>query len=175
MEGSQSRAHLRRLAARRLTDRRKAGDIVPVPAYIIERLSARDYEALVDLWRDADLSYRPLGRDSREAILAQMVMPHCRFLGVRGAGDVLLASAIANHEGRKGWINRLAVRRSARRSGIARALVAACERWLESEGIAIVAALVEGENRDSQLLFTACGYDRDDTLVYFRKVAKPGV
>src|SRR5207249_2676389 len=103
-EGAEPWAHPRRLAAHRLTDRRKARDIVPVPAYIVERLSARDYEALVDLWRDADLSYRPLGRDSRQAILAQMAMPHCRFLGVRGEGALLLGSVIANHEGRKGWI-----------------------------------------------------------------------
>ena len=62
----------------------------------------------------------------------------------------------------------------ARRRGIAAALVEACEAWLFGEGITIVAALVEGRNGPSQALFAACGYERDDTLVYFRKLAHPG-
>jgi len=174
-------------------------------SYCIEALGEADYEALVDLWEDAGLTHRPEGRDSREAILAQMSIPYCRFFGVRANGeDVageadgedfagqaahgerarrnrvvpgkrLLGSAIANHEGRKGWINRLAVRPSVQRAGIARALVAACEGWLFAEGILIVAALVEGDNRSSQALFSACGYERDDTLVYFRKLARQDV
>ena len=104
-----------------------------------------------------------------------MKQPFCRFFGVRDGRGALVGSVIANHEGRKGWINRLAVRPSARRSGIARALVAACEGWLFGEGVPIVAALVEGDNHSSQALFTSCDYERDDTLVYFRKLTRPGV
>jgi len=139
----------------------------------IETLSPGDYDALVDLWRDAGLPSRPKGRDRKDAILAQMALPNCRFLGARDPGGKLLGAAIANHEGRKGWINRIAVRPSLQRSGIARALVAACEEWLFGTGIQVVAALVEGDNPTSQSFFSACGYERDDTLVYFRKANDP--
>lgn len=141
----------------------------------IETLDANDIDRLLDLWKDAGLPYRPDGRDSRDAILAQMAMPQCRFLGLRGDDGRLIGAALANHEGRKGWVNRIAVRRSARRAGVARALIAASEQWLASQGILLVAALVEGDNTSSQALFDACGYERDDTLVYFRKASGPGV
>jgi GNAT superfamily N-acetyltransferase len=136
----------------------------------IVTLSAADLDDIVELWKAAGLPSRPTGRDAPEAILAQIALPQCRFLGARDATGRLVGVVLANHEGRKGWINRLAVRPETRRTGLARALVAACERWFDQEGILVVAALVEGYNRDSQALFEACEYDRDDSLVYYRKV-----
>src|SRR6476619_5513393 len=121
----------------------------------IETLGPGDYDALVDLWTAAGLTYRPTGRDARASIVEQMAQPGCRFMGIRGDKGELLGAVIATHEGRKGWVNRLAVRRSRQRRGIARALVAACEDWLFGSGILIVAALVEGDNLPSQGLFEA--------------------
>jgi len=146
-----------------------------MPPERIEALRPDCYEELVTLWKEARLPYKPTGRDSREAIAAQMGLSHCRFFGVRDERGALVGAVVANHEGRKGWINRLAVRPSARRSGVAKALVAACEEWLFAQGVPIVAALVEGDNVGSQALFSACDYERDDTLVYFRKLVRPGV
>lgn len=146
-----------------------------MPAFAITTLSARDHDALVQLWDEAGLHHFPSGRDARDALVTQMSLSYCRFMGIRGEGGALEGAAIATHEGRKGWINRLAVRPSARRTGMARALVAACEDWLISQGIGLFAALVEGDNRDSQALFSACDYDRDDTLVYFRKAVRQDI
>ena len=144
-----------------------------MPAIQIAALGPDDYDALIDLWREAGLSHKPAGRDAREAIIKQMGFPQCRFFAARDERGALVGSALATHEGRKGWINRVAVRPQARRSGLARALIAACEEWLFAQGVPIVAALVEGPNRGSQALFSACGYERDDTLVYFRKLTSP--
>ncbi len=141
----------------------------------IETLGPDSYDELVSLWKEAGLPFKSAGRDSREAIATQMGLPFCRFFAVRDPRGLLLGAVVANHEGRKGWINRLAVRPSARRSGIAKALVEACEDWLFGQGVPIVAALVEGDNLGSQGLFAACDYERDDTLVYFRKLIRPGV
>ena len=141
----------------------------------IVTLTAADAREVVDVWLAAGLPTRPTGRDAPGALLAQFALPQCRFFGLRDGSGRLLAAVLANHEGRKGWINRLAVRPEARRRGLARALLGACERWFDEEGILVVAALVEGDNEDSQALFEASAYDRDDSLVYFRKVKDPGV
>ena len=141
----------------------------------IETLTAADLDDVLDVWRDAGLPTRPTGRDARAAILAQFALPQCRFFGIRDASGRLIGAVLANHEGRKGWINRLAVRPAARRGGLARALLEACERWFGDEGILVVAALVEGYNTGSQALFEACDYDRDTSLVYYRKVKDPDV
>lgn len=146
-----------------------------MPEYRVETLGPNDYDALVDLWKAAELMYRPTGRDARDSIVSQMALPTCRFLGIRGSNGELLGGAIATHEGRKGWVNRLAVRKSSQRQGIGRELVAACEEWLFGSGILIIASLVEGDNLPSQRLFEACSYERDDTIVYFRKRVRPGV
>jgi ribosomal protein S18 acetylase RimI-like enzyme len=139
----------------------------------IERLEPVHVDELQEVWTEAALAVRPTGRDSTEAIRGQMRLPNCRFLGARDPSGRLVGAAIATHEGRKGWINRIAVRPSHRRRGVAGALVAACESWLFGEGILIVAALVEGNNAPSQALFDASGYQRDETLVYFRKLSRP--
>lgn len=146
-----------------------------MPGPAIVPLGPTDLDEVVEVWKAAGLPSRPSGRDAPEAILAQMALPQCRVFGARDASGRLLGAVLANHEGRKGWINRLAVRPEARRAGLARSLLEACERWFDEEGILVVAALVEGYNEDSQALFEACDYDRDDSLVYYRKVKDAGV
>ena len=149
--------------------------ILDMAALTIEVLGPSHIDDVLRLWRDAGLPIRPAGRDSREALTAQMALPYCRFIGARNERGGLVGAVIATHEGRKGWINRLAVETGWRRGGIARRLIEACEAWLFAQGVPIVAALVEGYNHPSQALFSACDYERDDTLVYFRKVRGPDV
>jgi GNAT superfamily N-acetyltransferase len=141
----------------------------------IDVLTEESLGELLALWREAELSHRPSGRDDLAALGRQMKRPDCRFLAARAPDGALLGAVLANHEGRKGWINRLAVSPRARRAGVARALVEACEAWLHGEGIDLIAALVEGDNLTSQQFFENCGYDRVDTLVYFRKARSPDV
>ena len=122
-----------------LTGRARQRHIGRMPGAAIDTLTAADLDDIVDVWKDAGLPYRPSGRDAREAILAQIALPQCRFFGVRDGSGRLLGVVLVNHEGRKGWINRLAVRPEARRRGLARKLIAACESWLHAKGILIVA------------------------------------
>ena len=161
--------------ARGLTGHARCSTVPVVDAPSIRTLGTEDVEALIRLWNEAGLVTRPAGRDAPEALRDQMSVPRSRFFGACDAGGGLTGAAIATHDGRKGWINRLAVRPAARRSGVARLLLERCETWLFGEGILIVAALVEGDNRPSQALFEACAYERDDTLVYFRKLRRPAV
>src|SRR5262245_58909067 len=158
-----------------LTEGARPRHIDPVGNVRIVTHTAAEAEEVLELWSAAGLPTRPTGRDAPEALAAQFALPVCRFFGVRDGSGRLVGVVLANHEGRKGWINRLAIRPEARRRGLARALLEACERWFEDEGILVVAALVEGYNEDSQALFEACAYDRDDSLVYYRKVKDPGV
>ena len=77
------------------------------------------------------------------------------------------------HDGRKGWINRLAVDPAYWRRGLAGRLVGEAERWfVEDQGLEIWAALIESENRDSQSLFAALDYRRHD-VVYVSKRTRP--
>jgi ribosomal protein S18 acetylase RimI-like enzyme len=131
-------------------------------------LGEADYEEILDLWKRAGLSIRAEGRDSAEAFARQMRSGVQRVPALR-AGGRLVAVAVLTHDGRKGWVNRLAVEPSFRRRGLARRLIAEAERWFTQEvGLEVWAALIEQDNAASQALFERMGYGRHD-LVYVSK------
>jgi len=136
-------------------------------------LGESDYEEVLDLWKRAGLSIREEGRDSPDAFARSMGWGVQRVAGLR-AGDRLVAVAVLTHDGRKGWINRLAVDPAYRRRGLARRLIAEAERWFTQEvGLEVWAALIEGDNTASQALFEGLGYGRHD-LAYVSKRTRLG-
>ena len=138
----------------------------------IELLVAQDYDDVLALWQRCGLaSLRPAGRDSREAFAAQLVSGAQIVLGLRSEG-ALLGVVLATHDGRKGWINRLAVDPDRRRRGHGRALLAAAEDLLHSEGLEVIAALIEGDNLSSLDFFRAEGYVRHPDVAYLSKRAR---
>lgn len=133
-----------------------------------KRLRADDYPRIVALWQAAGLPYRPQGRDSRQAFEAQLAGGTQTLLGVEAEGE-LVGVVVATHDGRKGWINRLAVHPDHRHKGIARRLIAASEAALRKQGIHITAALIEGDNPASLELFKAAGYHEHEDIRYLSK------
>ena len=131
-------------------------------------LGADDYDAIRALWEEAGLPIKRAGRDSREQFSAQMARGCQTVLGVRD-GERLIGVVVATHDGRKGWINRLAVHPDYRRRGLARHLIAQAEDALRAQGMRIVAALVEEWNEASLALFQATGYVLHRDIFYMTK------
>lgn len=137
--------------------------------YSIRAITADDYDPLVELWSTSGLDFQVQGRESREAITRHVYQfPGLSFVAI--AGGQIVGAVLGTHDGRKGWINRLAVRPDFRRHGVAGALVNACDAAIAAEGIEIVAALVEAENAASAALFRKLGYSDAIEVRYFRKV-----
>ena len=134
----------------------------------IRPLQPLDYDRLLALWDAAGLSYRPQGRDQREALCREMAGPGAVFFAAE-EGDTLVGAVLGTHDGRKGWINRLAVHPEYRRSGVASRLVEAVERRFEALGIHITTCLIESWNEESMAFFRAKGYLSHDDIVYFSK------
>ena len=115
---------------------------------------------------------RPEGRDAPDRFARQLADHRQRVVGLR-ADAKLIAVVVLTHDGRKGWINRLAVDPAYRRRGLAGRLVLEAERWfVEEQGLEVWAALIEGENQDSRALFAALDYHRHD-VVYVSKRTRP--
>jgi ribosomal protein S18 acetylase RimI-like enzyme len=138
----------------------------------IRDLSMDDYNDLIRLWQAAGLPSRPHGRDSREAIARQMEGGTSIFLGAEEDGK-LVGAVLGTHDGRKGWINRIAVHPAHRRRGIGRALVYAVEARLHGMGIGIIGSLIEDWNEDSMAFFARLGYLAHTDIVYFSKRRSP--
>lgn len=140
----------------------------------LRRLAADDHAALLELWGRAGLPCKPEGRDSRADFVRQLAVPQIAFFGLFD-GERLVGSALATHDGRKGWVNRIAVDPELRRRGLGRRLIAQSEQWLAEQGIEIFACLIEGWNETSRQLVRAAGYEPFEGVGYFTKRLRPDV
>jgi ribosomal protein S18 acetylase RimI-like enzyme len=80
----------------------------------------------------------------------------------------IVGTVLGTHDGRKGWINRLAVDTEFRRKNIAKKLVSEAEKWFEESGLEVFACVIEGDNTPSMELFKKLGYEEWDVR-YFSK------
>lgn len=128
-------------------------------------LNTQHHAEIVDLWQRAGLHIRPEGRDSAEAFAQQMASGVQTPIGLR-EGERLVGVALATHDSRKGWINRLAVDPDYRRRGLGLQLIRLCEEHLKSCGIEVWAALIEDWNEASLGLFRKAGYTLHDQTTY---------
>jgi ribosomal protein S18 acetylase RimI-like enzyme len=143
-----------------------------MPELMIRDFRIEDYDSLTALWKAAGLGYRAKGRDSRPRIEAELKQRTSIFL-VAEMGGKLVGSVIGTHDGRKGWINRLAVHPSYRRHGLAKRLVAEMEGRLSQVGLEVIACLIQQENTASLQLFQSLGYERASDIVYLSKRKSP--
>jgi ribosomal protein S18 acetylase RimI-like enzyme len=131
-----------------------------------------DYDDVMSLWEGAGLPLKPSGRDARGRIEAQLVEPNVIFL-VAEAGGAIAGTVVATHDGRKGWINRLAVRENMRGRGLGKRLVREAESRLEASGMDVLACLIEEGNEASMEFFSHLGYERKPDIHYFVKKRTP--
>jgi len=137
----------------------------------IRSLETEDYDALVSLWQRAGLKFKPQGRDSRDALNHQLRQGGVTLLGTEKGGR-LIGVVMVSHDGRKGWINRLAVDPAYRRQGLGARLIAAAEKELHGQGVEVIAAFIEAENEPSLNLFQEEGYLLAREIFYLSK--RPG-
>jgi ribosomal protein S18 acetylase RimI-like enzyme len=133
------------------------------------RISASDYQRVIALWQAAGLHIRPSGRDSEEAFARQCESGLQTGIGIENEAGELVGVTLATHDGRKGWINRLAVHPEYRRQGVAAALIEAAEEALRAQGMDVIAALIEQDNIASLSLFEKNGYIEHVGLHYVSK------
>jgi len=134
----------------------------------IRTLKIEDYEVLIVLWKSAGLSFRPMGRDRRDAIKRLIELDPEMFLGAFEENR-LVGSVIGTFDGRRGWVNRLAVDPSYRRAGVATALVERVEDKLRDRGARMIASLVDADNTASLGLFEKNGYKVHRDILYLSK------
>lgn len=133
-----------------------------------------DYHKLIDLWEKAGLPYKPRGRDSEESIEKEVLLD-CNLYLFALLDEKIVGSILVTHDGRKGWINRVAVQPVYRRKGIARMLVKKGEDWLDDQNIHIYACLIEGYNKDSFESFKKMGYIPFEGIHYLTKRKFPEI
>ncbi len=136
--------------------------------YSTRRLSREDIDDICLLFRDAELDHRPEGRDSPHELARQMEDDHIVFIGAFD-GNRMVAMVLASWEGRKGWINRLAVHPDWRRQGLGARMIVLAEGALKAMGARIICCLIEDLNEPSLALFQKEGYRLSRDIYYLSK------
>lgn len=141
-------------------------------AYLIRQLDISDYDELIGLWARSGLSHRPHGRDSREEMRKQFRRKETYILGMFD-GNTMIGSIVGTSDGRKAWINRLAVDPDYRGRGLGGKLIAEIEGYLRKHDVRVIAALIEDWNTPSMSVFSNAGYEFFDDVVYCSKRTSP--
>ena len=138
---------------------------------IIREFRMDDYESVIALWEEAGIHYRPNGRENPQRMAKELKSGQAIFL-VAEANKKIVGVVLGTNDGRKGWINRLAVAKEFRRQNVASELAAAVENRLNELGIEVIACLIEPENSVSRIFFSKLGYTKAP-VEYFSKKKFP--
>jgi ribosomal protein S18 acetylase RimI-like enzyme len=142
--------------------------------YSIRSFNINDYDDVISLWKESGLPFKPKGRDRKKKIKNELDSDSAIFLVAEIDNDII-GVVFGTHDGRKGWINRLAVHPNYRNNGIAKSLIDELEKQLLGRGIEIMTCLIEGANKVSHNIFIKLGFKHWNEISYYSKRMNPDV
>jgi len=124
-----------------------------------------DYDAVISLWRDCEgLSLRDA--DSPGGIEKYLLRnPGLSFVALEGTRVV--GSIMAGHDGKRGYIQHLAVADSQRNRGVASSLVDRCLAALKALGIEKAHVHVQQDNDSGRRYWSGRGWTRRADVVMY--------
>ncbi len=137
-------------------------------AFDVRSLSPKDYDDIISVWDRAELPYKKKGRDSKWEIERQLSSDSTIFRGCY-VKDKLVGVVIGTYDGRKGYINRLAVIPELQRKGFSKALIRELERVFQERGIKVIEVLIDDHSPESKMLFENLGYKPHGDITYYSK------
>ena len=142
--------------------------MIKLTSVVIREFKIGDYQKVLKLWDNTGIHYRPKGRDSRQRIGRELKSGQGIFLVAEISGNIV-GVVIGTNDGRKGWINRLAIAPEYQRQGIGRELVNKLEDHFSTLGINVIACLIERENTGSKKFFDHIGYLSGEVEYYSKR------
>ena len=127
-----------------------------------------DYFDVINLWKESKLPFKPKGRDSYNNIESELKKDNSIFLLLENDNKII-GSIFGTHDGRKGWINRLAISPKFQRKGLATKLCLNLESIFLKMNINIISCLIEEYNTKSLIFFRKIGYIKHDDIYYLSK------
>lgn len=131
----------------------------------IRDFTADDCPAALALWQRCGLHPSP---SDTAAQLAEVARRNPGLFLLAFEGERLLGTVMGSWDGRRGWINRLAVDPAHRRGGLGGGLLALVEARLRRRGCEKVNLLIEPDNAAAAGFYAAAGYARDP-LIFMEK------
>lgn len=136
---------------------------------LIREFRVEDYDEALALWKEAGLTLRP--GDDLEGVKLKLERDPDLFL-IAEEDFELVGVVMGAWDGRRGWINHLAIKPANQRKGIASALINELERRLAGKGARKVNAQIYAWNTNSLEFFKAVGYEINSDLIMIGKHLK---
>ncbi|HET8844866.1 MAG TPA: GNAT family acetyltransferase [Ktedonobacteraceae bacterium] len=131
----------------------------------IRQFCMEDYNTVIDLWLTCGLH---LGKsDSRESIEKILRRDADLFLVVE-EGSTIVGAVMGRYDGRRGWVNHLAVSPTHQSRGWGRRMLQELERRLQAKGCEKINLLVRLDNANVQSFYRKIGY-QGDQLIFMEK------
>ena len=130
----------------------------------INEMTTDDYDEVFALWQATEgVGLHPNECDSRDGMQRYLARnPDTCF--VARDGGKLVAAVLCGHEGRRGYMNHLAVAPSHRRRGVATALVQRCLAALKETGIPKCNLFVFADNNAAVSFYRKLGWRSWDEI-----------
>jgi ribosomal protein S18 acetylase RimI-like enzyme len=144
----------------------------------IRPFAPADTEPVVALWRQCGLT-RPWNDPHRDIERKLAVQPELFLVGTErvesadstgSPEEVVVATAMAGHEGHRGWLYYVAVAPGHRGGGRARQIVAEAERLLLEAGCPKVQLMVRSGNDTAEATWGSLGYEQSDVVVHGKRL-----
>ena len=120
-----------------------------------------DKRAVIDLWIECNLVI-PANNPEKDIERKLAVNPELFLVGI--LNETLVATCMAGYEGRRGWINLLAVAAQYRRRGIATRIMAEAEKCLKAMGCPKINLQVRTSNTAVIQFYKKLGFSDDDVV-----------
>jgi ribosomal protein S18 acetylase RimI-like enzyme len=138
---------------------------------VIRPMIMPDYAAVRALWASCE-GVGLSSADRPEALRSYLARtPGMSCVAVREAQ--IVGAALCGHDGRRGYLNHLAVDPTHRRQGVARRLVAHCLAALQEAGIAKCHLFVFASNREGRSFWRHIGWELRHDLAVASLVLTP--
>jgi len=134
----------------------------------IREFKINDYDDVIKLWISSNLPFKPHGRDKYDKIEKEIKNDNSIFLIAEFEGKII-GSVFGTHDGRKGWINRLAISPHFQGKDLANKLCNNLENRFYNLGIEIIGCLIENWNEKSIKYFEKIGFKKHEDIIYFSK------
>jgi ribosomal protein S18 acetylase RimI-like enzyme len=135
----------------------------------IREFRITEYKAVYDLWKGVGLIIRP--GDNLEGIRTKLQRDPDLFLVAEDSGRIV-GCVLGAWDGRRGWINHLAVTPSHQRTGVGSSLIRELEKRLIQKGARKVNAQIYKWNAQSLEFFKVAGYEIHSDLIMVGKPLK---
>jgi ribosomal protein S18 acetylase RimI-like enzyme len=125
--------------------------------YVLREMTIHDYDDVWRLWKLSEGLSLEEESDTREAI-AIYLRRNRGLCFVACVGDEIVGTVLCGHDGRRGILRHLAVKKEFRRRGIARALINESLSALAKEGIRKCNTFVMDANTEGRLFWEHMGW-----------------